>query len=1154
MKKVTLFFTLLFAALTLAQTTLVQYQFEGTTTPAPGTFLNPDPGAVGSPTIALVNPANFNPVSAGNPGKSISTVVDNKSTVRYIKLEISTVNYNSIAISFDHWTNTSNGKPSWTVYANTTGAPYGTADLIGAANSVNSSWVTYNATLGIEFNNVPKITVYLVAANTTGNTSELRMDNLKIKACKILPPPAPAASSPQTFCAGATVASLVATKEEPANTLTWYDSAVSTTPLSSAALLSTGTYYVSQTNSCALISPRTAVSVTVNPNLPASVSISASPGTTVCTGSSVTFTASPVNGGTAPTYQWQVNGVNVPGATSSVFTTSTLANNNQVRVIMTSNASPCLTGSPATSNVITMTVNPTVSAGTVSYTSNSVCIGGTATYTSNGTAGGTWSSNNTNVATVSPSGVVTGIASGTATITYTLNSGCGAPVSASAAITVNPDVNAGTLSYNNNQVCVGGIVNYASNGTTGGNWSSSNTAVATVGSNGAVTGVSAGTAVITYTITSGCGAPKSVSEPVTVKEVPNASVTLAGNGQVCVGGTAVFNLTGTPGNIITYAINGGTTSEIILSSTGSSQVVIPNATSDQTLTLVSVFNGACNNLLSSSVTAQVGKTSVYSNGTWSNGIPNNGVNAVIASSYSTADGNIVACNCEVQANATLTVSPNTYAVIENNIINNGQIVVESDGNLIQRNDEGTYSGAGNAFKAKRFVTGVRNSFATGLSMDYIYWSAPVSGQGLRVFSPGTPYNRIYQYNETNDYFNAVNLTAEPNFKPAKGYALRAEDGLPYGYSKTYEFTGTPNNGIKTIGIQRSPDAGTVQHGYNLIGNPYPSNIDFDQLYAANSANIYKTVWFWVNDSNVYYQTGSGYTGNGYAVYNGTGGNGGTTDSNPNNGTAPDGIVKVGQGFIVQMKNPPATNPPALATVSFNNSVRVSTPGTFYSKEGGAKNRFWLKLVSPASTVNTQLIGYVDGATNEYEQDFDAEAMSLSSDLFYSKLGDRRLVIQGKSNFTNTDRVILGANVFQEGIYTIGLKDAEGVFAGSQDIYLKDNLLNTYTNLKERSYSFTASKGISEGRFEIVYTPETKLATGTTGAEDLKVYRDGNDFVVVSSGKKITGLELYDSAGRLVYRSRPNQSEMRINTSTLTPGVYVFKIDRNGTLSSKKVMK
>src|SRR4029079_13155730 len=56
---------------------------------------------------------------------------------------------------------------------------------------------------------------------------------------------------------------------------------------------------------------------------------------TVCQGTSVSFTAVPDNGGTAPQYQWQVNGSNT-GTNSSVFTTSTLANNSQVKVIMAS--------------------------------------------------------------------------------------------------------------------------------------------------------------------------------------------------------------------------------------------------------------------------------------------------------------------------------------------------------------------------------------------------------------------------------------------------------------------------------------------------------------------------------------------------------------------------------------------------------------------------------------------------------------------------------------------------------------------------------------------------------------------------------------------------------------------------------------------------
>ncbi len=93
--------------------------------------------------------------------------------------------------------------------------------------------------------------------------------------------------------------------------------------------------------------------VTINPVLPASVSILAS-ANPICAGSSVTFTATPINGGTTPSYQWKVNGSNV-GTNSTTFTTSTLANGQAVACVMTSNA-PCASGSPATSNAIIMVV------------------------------------------------------------------------------------------------------------------------------------------------------------------------------------------------------------------------------------------------------------------------------------------------------------------------------------------------------------------------------------------------------------------------------------------------------------------------------------------------------------------------------------------------------------------------------------------------------------------------------------------------------------------------------------------------------------------------------------------------------------------------------------------------------------------------------
>ena len=75
--------------------------------------------------------------------------------------------------------------------------------------------------------------------------------------------------------------------------------------------------------------------LTIAPNLPASVIIT-STGNTICAGTSVTFTATPTNGGTDPAYQWKLNGNNV-GTNSTTYINSSLVNADVVTVVMTSN-------------------------------------------------------------------------------------------------------------------------------------------------------------------------------------------------------------------------------------------------------------------------------------------------------------------------------------------------------------------------------------------------------------------------------------------------------------------------------------------------------------------------------------------------------------------------------------------------------------------------------------------------------------------------------------------------------------------------------------------------------------------------------------------------------------------------------------------------
>src|SRR6185295_14827984 len=172
-----------------------------------------------------------------------------------------------------------------------------------------------------------------------------------------------------------------------------------------------------------------------------SVAIS-SPTTSICAGGSITFTATPTNGGT-PTYQWMINGNPVAGETGATFTTTTLNDGDQVTVVMTS-TDPCANPVNATSNIITVTtasVTPTV---TIAPDQNPVCNGTTVTFTATPTDGGTapsyqWQVNGANVGTNSDTYSSSTLADGdVVTVIMTSNANClTTPTATSLPVTMN---------------------------------------------------------------------------------------------------------------------------------------------------------------------------------------------------------------------------------------------------------------------------------------------------------------------------------------------------------------------------------------------------------------------------------------------------------------------------------------------------------------------------------------------------------------------------------------------------------------------------------------------------------------------------------------------------------------------------------------------
>jgi hypothetical protein len=144
----------------------------------------------------------------------------------------------------------------------------------------------------------------------------------------------------------------------------------------------------------------TALPVNVTPGPAASVSIAASSNPS-CANTSVTFTATPTNGGTTPSYVWKKGGVTV--GTNSPAYTYIPVNNDVVTCVMTS-SEICISGNPATSNAITMTVNPLTASISITASATNVVAGTPVTFTAATGNGGTtpsyqWKVNGSDVGT-----------------------------------------------------------------------------------------------------------------------------------------------------------------------------------------------------------------------------------------------------------------------------------------------------------------------------------------------------------------------------------------------------------------------------------------------------------------------------------------------------------------------------------------------------------------------------------------------------------------------------------------------------------------------------------------------------------------------------------------------------------------------------------
>ncbi len=239
-----------------------------------------------------------------------------------------------------------------------------------------------------------------------------------------------------------------------------------------------GTYDISltSTNASGNDTETKTAFVSVATNQTPTVNIGAS-NSNICQGESVLFTATPVNAGSNPTYQWKVNGNNV-GSNSTTYTSNTLQHSDAVSVELTSSAN-CAVPAVVSSNSISMNVSSSVTpAAAITATSTSICQGEVIVFTANINHGGTtpayqWKVNGINAGTNHPSFVTSSLQNGdVVNMELSSNANClstNTALSNSLSITVTPMAAPSVaISATDTSICQGGFVSFTATPTNGG--------------------------------------------------------------------------------------------------------------------------------------------------------------------------------------------------------------------------------------------------------------------------------------------------------------------------------------------------------------------------------------------------------------------------------------------------------------------------------------------------------------------------------------------------------------------------------------------------------------------------------------------------------------------------------------------------------------
>lgn len=597
-------------------------------------------------------------------------------------------------------------------------------------------------------------------------------------------------------------------------------------------------------------------------------------------------------------------------------------------------------------------------------------------------------------------------------------------------------------------------------------------------------------------------------------------------------------------------------------------------------------------------------------------------------------GSFEACSLEIGSFVTLTITPSTHVKVQIavNVLQDGQLIIDNQGSLIMVRD--CYYGVCGTdlidLGANSTMQATNQTVSLDGPYDYVYWSSPLSlnsankvandifpfGTGTGQFNPSRFYlfqNQYFcdiyrQYNTAisfvdgyddnfNDYmpFTHPELVAAnamtSHLIPGRGYATWPPIGNT-NYSVT--FTGEMNNGIVTVPVYRNNSEKGKNE--NLVGNPYPSPIDLNVLFAENSTVIQPIAYIWTRltddpSGGNPGPNGLNYTAANFSVF--------TTDMtlNTENNTvfAGGSTIATGQSFFVRtykdftgFANAPvapingaynsSTTPEEIllaGNVVFKNKMRTTAPNTTFSRMsnnagnmvGSNENpgdKLWVNLTDTDNYAVQLGVCFKPTGSEGFIEGEDTSTIHGRKYNFYTQSTTEDLIIDVQNSFSEEKIIPLGivnTSQNQQQSFTISIPKRTGVFE-TQTVYLEDTQLGIVHNLSQSGYSFTTNGSVIEGRFQLRFTNNSSTFINRKAKEHAEVtlYVENDAVIVLSLNKKIKTVEVFDiyspsTSGLLLAKtenSNVNEARLAVKSNFILLNVKIILED--GTIINKKVRR